>query len=192
MQHPTERGQVVAEAMADIRAIAGDGAVGPDQLAQIKARLLALAERTDLLNQEAFPPPPPGSDAATCLYRISEDEDNRFALYLNSSLGGFSTPVHNHTTWAVIVGISGQEHNQLYDRVGDQPPQECGRFVVEAGTGVALMPDDYHAIRLDAPVLNMHLYGLAMNHAHSRVCYVVKEGHWQVFPAHTDIREARA
>ena len=98
----------------------------------------------------------------SCLYRVSEDPDHRYALYVNSSLGGHGTPAHNHTTWAVIVGITGEELNRFYDRSPEGPPR-----------------------------VNFHMYGLALDQLHSREYYQAAESTWKVFPAHGDIREAR-
>jgi predicted metal-dependent enzyme (double-stranded beta helix superfamily) len=72
----------------------------------------------------------------SCLYRVSEDADHRFALYVNSSFGGHITPPHNHTTWAVIVGITGDELNLFYDRISNGV-REKSQFLVKEGTGIA-------------------------------------------------------
>jgi hypothetical protein len=39
--------------------------------------------------------------------------------------------------------------------------------------------------------LNFHLYGLALEQLHQREYYSAKDKTWRVFPAHSDIREAR-
>ncbi|MGH8726087.1 MAG: hypothetical protein ACREU1_14635, partial [Burkholderiales bacterium] len=106
------------------------------------------------------------------------------------SLGGHSTPAHNHTTWAVIVGVSGEELNRFYDRTAGAP-REKGEFVVKQGTGVCFMPDDLHSIHIEAPLVNFHMYGLALDHLHQREFYKASEKAWRVFPAHGDIRDAR-
>jgi predicted metal-dependent enzyme (double-stranded beta helix superfamily) len=121
---------------------------------------------------------------------VAEDDDHRFALYVNSSLGGHKTPAHNHTTWAVIVGVSGEEENRFYDRV-EGKPVEKGQAVVKQGTGVCFLPEDLHSIHIQAPLINFHMYGLGLDHLHKREFYKADEGVWRVFPAHADIREAR-
>ena len=40
-------------------------------------------------------------------------------------------------------------------------------------------------------VLNFHMYGLGLEQLHSREFYDAKQSAWRVFPAHSDIREAR-
>ncbi|MGH8691228.1 MAG: cysteine dioxygenase [Burkholderiales bacterium] len=185
-----ERKREIEAAVADVRAIEQRDGVTRRSLAKIKQRLIRLAARRELFSPSDFPPPEPGGKLKSCLYRVAEDPDHRFALYVNASLGGHSTPAHNHTTWAVIVGVSGEELNRFYDRTAGAP-REKGEFVVKQGTGVCFMPDDLHSIHIEAPLVNFHMYGLALDHLHQREFYKASEKAWRVFPAHGDIRDAR-
>ena len=185
-----ERKHEIEKAVADVRAIEREDGVTRAGLEKIKQRLTRLAARQELFTASDFPPPQPGSKRNSCLYRVAEDADHRFALYVNSSDGNYGTPAHNHTTWAVIVGVSGEELNRFYDRTGDGP-REKGSAVVKQGTGVAFMPDDYHSIHISAPLINFHMYGLALEQLARREYYKADERTWKVFPAHSDIREAR-
>ncbi len=190
MDQSAARKREIQAAVAEVRAIEKKDGVTRESLEQIKQRLLRLAARKDLFSAEDFPPPAPGGRLKSCLYRVAEDADHRFALYVNASLGGHSTPAHNHTTWAVIVGVSGEELNRFYDRA-DKGVREKGQAVVAQGTGVAFLPEDLHSIHIQAPLVNFHMYGLALDHLHRREYYQADEGVWKVFPAHGDIREAR-
>src|SRR5947199_1047298 len=185
-----ERKREVERAVADVRAIERTGDVTRETLEKIKQRLMGLAARQELFTARDYPPPQPGGKRNSCLYRVSEDPDHRFALYVNSSFGNYGTPAHNHTTWAVIVGVSGEELNRFYDRV-DSGVREKGNAVVRQGTGVAFMPEDLHSIHIQAPLINFHMYGLALEELHHREYYQVEERAWKVFPPHSDIREAR-
>jgi predicted metal-dependent enzyme (double-stranded beta helix superfamily) len=190
MDQVLERKREIEVAVADVRTIENSEGVTRASLEKIKQRLTGLAARKDLFSAKDFPPPGPGGKLKSCLYRVAEDADHRFALYLNSSLGGHSTPAHNHTTWAVIVGVTGEELNRFYDRTADVP-REKGEYVVKQGTGVCFMPEDLHSIHIQAPLVNFHMYGLALDHLHKREYYQADEKAWRVFPAHGDIREAR-
>ena len=190
MDRAIERKQAIEAAVADIREIEKREGVTRASLENIKARLVKLAARTDLFDPKDYPPPEPGQKLRSCLYRLSEDADHRFALYANAARGGHGTPAHNHTTWAVIVGVTGEELNKFYDRAGGGV-KEKGRDVVRQGTGVAFLPEDLHSIHIEAPLLNFHMYGLALEQLHKREFYKEKEGRWDVFPPHSDIREAR-
>jgi len=191
MARTEERKREIAAAVADVRAIEKREGVTRESLEKIKQRLARLAARQDLFTAEDFSPPAPGGKLKSCLYRVAEDPDHRFALYVNASLGGHNTPAHNHTTWAVIVGVSGEELNCFYDRAAEGGVREKGRAVVKQGSGVAFMPEDLHSIHIQAPLINFHMYGLGLDQLHEREYYKADEKAWRVFPAHGDIREAR-
>jgi predicted metal-dependent enzyme (double-stranded beta helix superfamily) len=186
------RDALIRDAVADIRAIEAAEGVTAASLAKIKARLIALAEHGELFTTADFPKPTADEPRSSCLYRLSEDDDHRFALYLNAAKAGSDSPVHDHTTWAVIVGIDGQELNRMYDRTAEGVA-ETGQAVVERGTGVAFGPDDLHSIHIDGAdgAVNFHMYGLGLEQLHGRRYYKPSERVWKVFPAHSDIREAR-
>jgi predicted metal-dependent enzyme (double-stranded beta helix superfamily) len=185
-----ERRAEIAATVEDVREIERREGVTRAGLERIKERLARLAARKDLFTDKDFPPPARGGKLKSCLYRVAEDDDHRFALYVNASLGGHNTPAHNHTTWAVIVGVTGKELNRFYDRA-EGGVREKGQYVVEQGTGVCFLPEDLHSIHIEAPLLNFHMYGLGLEQLHQREFYKEKEGRWDVFPAHSDIREAR-
>ena len=63
--------------------------------------------------------------------------------------------------------------------------------MVKQGTGVCFMPEDLHSIHIQAPLVNFHMYGLALEQLHHREYYKAKSGAWKIFPPHSDIREAR-
>lgn len=184
------RREEIEAAVAEVRQIEKKEGVTRASLEKIKQRLMRLAARQELFTAADYPPPQPGSKRNSCLYRVSEDADHRFALYVNSSDGNYGTPAHNHTTWAVIVGVSGEELNRFYDRV-DGGVKEKGNAVVKQGTGVAFMPADLHSIHIQAPLINFHMYGRALEELHHREYYKAEERAWKVFPPHSDIREAR-
>ena len=191
MDRKRDREREIHAAVFEIREIEKRDGVTRESLDKIKQRLIRLAAREELFPASDFPPPAPGGKLKSCLYRVSEDPDHRFALYVNASLGGHSTPAHNHTTWAVIVGVSGEELNRFYDRAAEGGVREKGQYVVRQGTGVCFMPEDLHSIHIQGPLINFHMYGLGLDHLHKREFYKADEGVWRVFPAHADIREAR-
>ncbi|MCF8467549.1 MAG: hypothetical protein K9G33_09130 [Sneathiella sp.] len=186
------RGAAISETVSSIRNSAKGGEITPAVLADIKQQLISLAGEKHLFSLEDFPAPEADAKRRSCLYRLSEDDDHGFALYLNVASGKVNAPPHDHTTWAVIVGIEGQEENRFYKKATDGVEQ-IGSHIVEAGTGVALMPDDIHTIHIEegAPVLNFHMYGLGLEQLHGRNFWNKNKGKWETFPAHTDIREAR-
>ncbi|MCW5746061.1 MAG: hypothetical protein KIT36_07675 [Alphaproteobacteria bacterium] len=88
-------------------------------------------------------------------------------------------PPHNHTTWALIAGVHGQEHNVRYARVadgGNDPDivklERDGERTIVSGNCIEYLPDDFHTIQVPAggaPALHLHLYGLSLEHLPRRV-----------------------
>ena len=175
----------VAKAVADVRAIEREMGVTRPALEKIKARLLQLAADKSLFPPEHFPL----NGENSVIYRMSEDPDHRFAIYMSTTSAGRETPPHNHTTWACIVGVKGKEHNKVYDRVDDgRTPfkgevRERERYTVEHGNGITFMPEDIHSIHLEveAPMLMIHMYGLAIDKLDKRIAFNREEGTYQHF-----------
>lgn len=179
--------------MDDIREIESQLGVTRPAVEQIRDRLIELSSNRELFPLDDFPAPTADDDQSSFLYRLAQDDDDRFALYAQRSRGDVSTPVHNHTTWAVVVGFEGQELNRFFDRNDDADAgvTQVREHLVEAGTGVAMLPDDLHSIHLDAPALNFHCYGLALERLDEREYWHERDGTWKIFRSVSGIREAR-
>ncbi len=184
------RTNAVADAMDDIRRIEQQHGVTRQAVEAIRDRLVELSSERDLFTLADFPPPSADADRTSFLYRLAQDDDDRFVLYAQSSRGQVETPAHNHTTWAVVVGHSGQELNRFYRRT-DDGVEQTHEHMVEAGTGVAMLPDDLHSIHIDGPALNFHCYGLALERLDSREYFNETEKRWKFFSATSGIVEAR-
>ena len=149
--------------------------------------LYALALQQELFPREDFPPPTDGD--TNIRYVLSEDDDQRFALYLNSILPGKLTEPHNHTTWAIVVAVEGEEQNRFYKRTddGSVPGKATLEFdeeiVVKPGVGVAMMPDDIHSIAVvgNTRTLHFHMYGRAIETLSERVGYDIEEGTYEYY-----------
>ncbi|MEL7158194.1 MAG: cysteine dioxygenase [Actinomycetota bacterium] len=187
-----DRTDVINQTMHDIRDLVAANGEGRDTVEAIRDRLVAMAANRDLFSLDVYPAPDGPDGPRSCLYRMAQDPDDRFALYANASRGAVSTPAHNHTTWAVVVGFEGQELNRFYRRTDDGGVEQTHEHMVEAGTGVAMVADDLHSIHIDGPALNFHCYGLALERLEHREYYDAKSHEWRVFPPAADIREARA
>jgi len=185
------RATAVAAAMDDVRRIEQELGVTRPGVEAIRDRLIELSAHRDLFPADGFPAPDDSAPETSYMYRLAQDDDDRFALYAQSSRGHVETPPHDHTTWAVVVGHSGNELNRFYDR-HDDGVTETHRHLVEAGTGVAMLPDDVHSIHIDGPALNFHCYGLALERLDRREYFSATEGRWKFFRAVSGIREARA
>ena len=174
-----QRRAAVAATLADVRQLVAAGAPDRAALAAITARLEALAAQRELFTRADFPPPDAGQGVgASTRYRLNADDgDEGLALYLNSILPGKTTQPHNHTTWAVIVAVEGQEVNRLYERSDDRSNPAQARihlareFTVQPGASIAFLPDDVHSIHVvgDSPTLHFHLYGKPLERLTGRI-----------------------
>ncbi len=188
-----ERHAAVSDLIAKVKRIEAEHGVTPQALDRIKPLLVGLATRGELFPKDQFFVP--GSDKGR-IYRLAEDPDHRFALYASAGMPGKAQPPHNHTTWASIAGIYGQEHNVFYERIDNRSTQgqgklrKTGELTVVKGNAVAFLPDDFHtiAVRGDEPSLHLHLYGLSLEHLPGRINFASTEGGaYKTFPANPNI-----
>ncbi len=187
-ERAARRAEAVGAAMTDIRCIEAGGTLDRERVAMMRGRLLELIATRDLFPAEDFPPP---DEEASYLYRIAEDDDGRFALYVNACRDRADSPVHNHTTWAVVCGFLGEELNRFYRRRDDGTPEETHHEVVREATGVAMLPDDLHSIHIAGGGMNFHMYGLALDRLDERVYFSETAQTWKRMGAFAIIREAR-
>lgn len=184
-----QRTVAVREAMADIRVIESTG-VDRAAVDGIRNRLIELAADKKLFSRSDFPVPK--NNIGGQLYLLSQDTDGRFALYLQVVAGANSTPAHNHTTWAVIVGLEGRELNRVYDGHAEKgKPEVVSEYVVEHGTGIAFLPEDVHSIHIEDGSLNFHCYGLDLNALSERQYWSEDSNEWKYFKNKFDIIDAR-
>jgi predicted metal-dependent enzyme (double-stranded beta helix superfamily) len=187
-----ERQDAVASCLDDIRAILDDEAVTRAALERVKGRLLALAARRDLFSFAHFPL----RHERSTMHVLAEDSGDGLALYAVAARGESATPPHDHTTWAVVVGIEGEELNKLWRRVddGSRPGkaelESMEETLVAPGTGVALMPEDIHSIHRasDAPLLHFHLYGRSIERLPERKQFDLECGTYEFYPASPNIQ----
>lgn len=177
------RAAAVAAAVGRVRAIEERMGVTRPALEAIRAELLALAAQEHLFPSSEFPPPPNGEKGSN-RYLLREEEGGRFALYLNALNPGNETKPHDHTTWAVVVAVDGQELNKVYDRLDDgSDPARCTmrvreEIMVEPGRGICLMPEDIHSIHTTGavPTRHLHMYGLALERLDGRRAFDDRTG----------------
>ncbi|WP_119421454.1 rhodanese-like domain-containing protein [Desertibaculum subflavum] len=175
--------------LARVRRIEDRDGVTTAALDAIKAELIELASQ-----EELFPPGhfPVRAGSFGSVYRIAEDADGRFALYGSAGVPGKAQPAHNHTTWAVIAGVRGIEHNVMYRRTdnrsvaGQGSLAKVGELSVVRGNAVGYLPDDFHTIetRGEEASLHLHLYGLSLERLPERIYFPdIAGGAYSVFPA---------
>lgn len=184
------RQAVIDEMICRVRAVAQNNDITRETLEDIKAEMVQVAKRKDLFPLADFQPEgeAPGRQPMQLLHK---DDDGQLALYMSTSVSEQKPPPHNHATWAVIVGIQGEEHNWIFERTddGSVPGKGTVRVVEERvatpGTGVALMPEDIHSMQGKPEAggrLTFHLYGVSTNLQTGRVAYNEADGTYRLFP----------
>jgi len=192
------RNNAVTESIERIRGLEREMGVSRDMLGQVKLVLQDLAAKRHLFPEHDFPVHVDG-EGQNAIYLLSEDEDKRFALYMSTSKGAKKVPPHNHTTWAVIVGVNGDEENFFYERTDDGTQdgrgtlRVIGNETVRPGSGVTLMPEDIHHIQTEGEThtLHLHMYGLALDRLFERKVFNMDEGTYRYFPATQNIKDGR-
>lgn len=187
-----ERAAAVRQLVDQAREIE-KGGVTHATLDRIGGLVAGLARRAELFPQEEFPLGPDGG-----IYRLSEDPNHRFALYASAGGPGKKVPPHNHTTWAVIAGVHGEERNVVYDRLdnGAQPDKvqlrenPAKEKTLRRGDYIAYLADDFHHIETPAgsgSALHLHFYGLSLEHLPDRVSVDMASGTAKRFMAKAKI-----
>jgi rhodanese-related sulfurtransferase/predicted metal-dependent enzyme (double-stranded beta helix superfamily) len=173
-----ERARAVGEFIAGARALARAGESAA--LGTIAERLVQLGQRRELFPEHHFPV---SKERPNSVYRLAEDPDGGFALFVSAGLAGKYQPPHDHTTWAMIAGIRGNERNVVYRRRATDDALrdrlEHTRTVdVTAGQHVILASDDVHTIELVGGEngLHLHFYGLSLERLTKRVVFESSEG----------------
>lgn len=168
----------------------------PEQLHAVSRALESLGLQRDLFPLENFPV---SADDPARVYRLHEDAQGRYALYVSAGLPGKAVLPHDHTTWAIIAGVQGVERNVFYRR---EKTADVARDAltpertvdVTPGNSVVLSPADVHTIELvgGVPGLHLHFYGRGLDRMPQRVVFESREGGtYCTFAPPEGIRHAR-
>lgn len=142
--------------------------LGPDptdqQLAEAGRLMLAWLASSDALPADVLSlPKAAGQQELLYPLHVAPGEP---ALYLVSDGPGVASPPHEHATWAVIVGLSGNERNVIYQRdLASGALRPLRTVDIKANDMIHLRADAIHATVAvdDLPTFHLHLYGKPLN-----------------------------
>lgn len=176
-----QRARAVEELIKCVRTIVGREGVTRASLESVKAELIGLASRTELFPPQHFAN---GPGRAGTIYHLAEDNDGGFALYGSAGVPGKAQPPHNHTTWASIAGVFGDEHNVFYECAdrdatpGEGRLRKLRELTIRRGSACAMLPDDFHTIEVTGgeESLHLHLYGKTLEDLPERITFSSSNG----------------
>ncbi len=139
-------------------------------VARVRVLAGALAEARSTWLHEAMCRPDP--DQGFGLHLLHEEADHSLAVFVVTWLAGRWTVPHDHGTWAVVAGLSGEERNVIWRRTDDgaRPGhaivERASQSVVRAGDVIALPSGTIHSVANegDASSVSLHVYGRHVNY----------------------------
>ena len=106
---------------------------------------------------------PATADVGEQGYLLATDPASGISMYFFSDKPGTKSPPHQHSTWAVAIGLTGIEVNELFVASETRPETwaRAGTHRLERHQFIVLLPSDAHATTAvgDCDVRHIHIYG---------------------------------
>jgi predicted metal-dependent enzyme (double-stranded beta helix superfamily) len=171
-----ERDIAIEKMVETVKHHLADG-VDIDSLNHAKQELINLCAQTHLFPRSDFPIP--DEKIIERFFLVYQDENEEYALYINSALPCQTYRPHNHGgSWAIVAAVEGNEKHGLYQETSADTVELVNEIVVQPGTAVSMLEDGIHSIAAegDAPLLHLHFYGTAFEQQGLRKEYDLDTG----------------
>ena len=177
----TERETAVNTLIEKAIVIQREEAMSRSSVERIRTALIELASQSEFWNKADYPSPE--GDERQNRFLIGQDAGG-VSLYLNVMRPGKRIPPHNHTTWACIAGVEGEEENTFFDRVDDGSVPGRAEIktrevmIVGPGSGIAMLGEDLHsvAIKEGQTIRHLHFYGRPLETLDQRLTFDMESG----------------
>jgi predicted metal-dependent enzyme (double-stranded beta helix superfamily) len=155
--------------VADLREVAASAPNPAETLARVRPLAVRLAADRSWLSKEHYRTDP---EQGFLIHLLHEEPHHDLAVMVLAWLPGRGTPAHDHGTWAIVVGVDGEERNEYYRRVDDRTRpgyaelEKVSERVCGPGDVVQMLPGAIHRVTNvgNAVALSLHVYGRHINH----------------------------
>lgn len=177
----TERETAVNTLIEKAIVIQREEAMSRSSVERIRTALIELASQSEFWNKADYPSPE--GDERQNRFLIGQDAGG-VSLYLNVMRPGKRIPPHNHTTWACIAGVEGEEENTFFDRVDDGSVPGRAEIktrevvIVGPGSGIAMLGEDLHSVEIKGgqTIRHLHFYGRPLETLDQRLTFDMESG----------------
>jgi predicted metal-dependent enzyme (double-stranded beta helix superfamily) len=158
----------VGQYVDDLRSIVGQETDQQNIVERVRPLAMKLAGTPDWVKEEFWKC---NEEQGFGVHLLHEEENHDIAVFAISWLPDRGTLAHNHKTWAVVVGMHGQEQEVEWQRLDDAKKpgyaklERVGARVMTAGDVSTCMPDDIHTVWNvgDDVSMSLHTYGRHIN-----------------------------
>lgn len=159
----------LAAFVADLRDAVASARSPAETLAHVRPLAVRLAADRAWLSADHYRTDP---DQGFLIHVLHEEPNHDLAVMALAWLPGRGTPPHDHGTWAIVVGVDGDELNEFFRRVDDrQRPgyaelEKVSERVCREGDVVQMLPGAIHSVtNVGTKVaLSLHVYGRHINY----------------------------
>lgn len=158
----------IRDYVEDLRTIVADGRSEREIVERVKPLARRLAAAPGWLRPEHRECNP---EQGFGVHLLHEEPGHDLAVFVIAWLPDRGTLPHNHKTWAVVVGLEGQERESFWERRddGSRPGhariERAGERLMREGDVSACLPDEIHSVWNcgGSTSLSLHTYGRHIN-----------------------------